>query len=149
MPYPPLKTRLSKFRNDECGSVSVEFSIILTAIMLVVVMFVSLAIHIATTSEVQQAAHDLTRQSLKYIDLGLEPEAVCAWLQADMIEKVTGQLTFIDPAQVQSLTCQIDDGRTLGRVTLSYSIDGSFLDRAVQVFGVELKQIERSAQIVL
>ncbi|WP_323767351.1 TadE/TadG family type IV pilus assembly protein [Marinovum sp.] len=144
-----VKFHLGRFARNNNGSVTVEFSIILTAIMLVIIMFVSLSIHIATTSEVQQAAHDLTRQALRYIDSGLGQEAVCAALQAQTLETVVAQFTFVDLSGVHSLACSLDETGTIGSVTVSYSVDQSFLERAAGLFGLDMDRIERSAQIVL
>lgn len=140
---------LDTFLADETGSVTVEFSIILAAIMLVITMFVSLSIHIATASDVQQAAHDLTRQSLRYIDTGHDQQAICDRLHADKLDLVTAQLTFVELARIEALTCALDDSGTVGTVTIAYSTESSFLERAAGLFGLDLDRIERSAQIML
>lgn len=149
MPLTSVTEFTKTFVNDERGTISVEFSILLTAIFMVVVMFVSISVRIATTSEVQQAAHDLTRQSLRYIDNGLTGDAVCSELRNDVLEKVTDQLTFLDIARIATVTCQVEDDGTVGTVSVYYNTSGSFLDRAAALFGYDLDMIQRSARIVL
>lgn len=149
MTHATVQRFTNRFINDESGAVTVEFSILITAIFMVVVMFVSVSVRIATTSEIQQAAHDLTRQSLRYIDSGLTQDAVCSQLRNNVLEKVTNQLTFVEIDRITTVTCQVEPDGTTGTVSISYDADGSFLDRAAGLFGYDFDTIQRSARIIL
>lgn len=140
---------VERFIRSERGALSVEFAILFSAIMMIVIAFVATSIHIATASDVQQASHDLTRQSLRYVDAGLGEEAVCAHLRVQVLPHIMEYLTFAESERVEGISCSVDVDKGFSAVTVAYDAGGTFISRAANIFGVSVENFTRTARIHL
>ena len=144
---PALK--IKGFIRSEYGGMSVEFAILFTAIMMIITAFVALSVQIATASDVQQASHDLTRQSLRFVDAGLSAEEVCGNLRQHVLPYIMEYSTFADLDRVKGISCNVDEAGEFSVVTVTYDLKGTFIERSASLFGLSVDSFTRTAKLFL
>jgi Flp pilus assembly protein TadG len=142
----------SRLLREDDGAVSVEFMILLPALLLFVVFIFVVSLYLGTASDVQQAAQTLARAALPILNSGEENVDVCARLiSSNMVQAVVDQTAFLSIDKLTFPTSCTDQPAADGSVsiTLVYNLAGSTLSSLSNLVGLDFVQIERSAVVYL
>lgn len=143
---------LSRLLGEEDGAVSVEFMILLPALLLFVVFIFVVSLYLGTASDVQQAAQTLARATLPLLNSGEENIDVCAsLLSSNMVQAVIDQTAFLSIDNLTFPASCTDQPAADGSVTITlvYNLAGSTLNSLSSLVGLDFVQIERSAVVYL
>lgn len=139
------KTRNHPAATAEDGAVAVEFAVILPLFIGLILTAVSASLHFATTSDLQQLAHELARSSLRYApDSGW-----CDALTTDWLTRFAANLPMLNPPDIQSVQCDYDVASGIAEVSVTYDAAnsaGSILGRLV---GLDMGTIARQSFVRL
>ena len=138
------KRRISVFARCESGTSTVEFVILFPAIILIILSFISLSLYMATLSDVQQVASDLTRLSLRYVDMGGNSESVCSALQTEVLPSLSQEFAFVASERITGIACAIADDGSRVSVSVTYNLDGHYLQRFGSSVGLDISQFARA-----
>jgi len=134
---------------DESGAVTVEFMILLPALLLFLIFIFVVSLYMGTASDVQQATQTLARASFRVVHSADEPADICAKLKEDMLNNVIEQTAFLKAEKVTfPATCAdqpAEDGSVT--ITIAYDLAGSSLSSLSELVGLDFTHIERSAII--
>lgn len=136
----------------EDGGVTVEFVIIFPLLFLFLILIIFVSMMISTASDVQQLAHELSRQALGRLSSGATVADICLQMAADntMMNKLIAQTVLVDASKLTVLPCPgqpSSDGYVT--VTVTYNFAGSLVQALGQNVGVDLGLITRSSTIRL
>jgi Flp pilus assembly protein TadG len=143
-----LRPRLSRLRTDEDGAVTVEFVILFPGIVLLLLAMVWFSLVIATLSDVQQLSADLTRQTLRLSFLEQDSDDLCDRLRDDVAPTVMESMHFINPAQVVSVECSIQEEPGLSSVAVTYDMRNFGQSSVGSILGWDKAQVTRRATMV-
>lgn len=140
---------LRRFGSDTRGSASVEFAVVMSGLIMVASAIAAFCLYLATSSEVQQLAADLSRQSLTYVDRGYEEAEICENLQTLYLPSLSEGLPLIQTDRVLAVTCQMESGGGTLRVYVSYDLAGTMAQRFGRLIQLDIPQMQRAAELVL
>ena len=143
--------RVSRLLGDDTGAVSVEFMILLPALLLFLIFVFVVSLYLGTASDVQQAAQTLARAALPLLNSGEENVDVCARLSSEMLAAVIDQTAFLSLEKLTFPSSCTDQPAADGSVTITliYNLAGSTLSGLSTLVGLDFVQIERSAVVYL
>lgn len=141
--------KLRKSLLDESGSATIEFVILFPAILLLIAAIAFTSIYIATISDVQQVASELSRQSVRYVNLGYDGERICSELTEDILPLVTGSLAFVSSDRFTAPVCNLQGGVSQFLVSIDYNLSGTPLQRFGAVVGFDFQTISRQSSLIL
>lgn len=136
---PATATAAARFRADERGAVSVELVIVLPAVIAILMLFVSAALHFAVAADVQQMAHELARAALPYAG----SPGWCTILVQHWADAVAASFPMLSPERVAGVECRLEPATGLAMVQVTYDAaqtPGSVFGRPV---GLDLASITR------
>lgn len=133
---------------DERGAITVEFVIIFPLVLLLLFLIIFTSLLIATASDVQQIAHELSRQSLGRMARNPSAPDICTEMSHDsvLMHGLTRNSLLIDPAKLVVRPCpEQPDTNGFVSISVSYNFAGSFVQALGQNFGVNLGIIHRGS----
>lgn len=136
-------------RDDESGAATVEFVVVVSGLILVACTIGALCLYLATNSDVQQIAADLSRRSLTYVDRGFDESEVCAQLRSHHLQSLAEGLPMIDPDRVTEVRCAYDESGHKLKVLVSYDLAGTLAQRFGLLIGMDIDELNRAAELVL
>lgn len=136
----------------EDGGVTVEFVVIFPLLFLFLILIIFVSMMISTASDVQQLAHELSRQALARLNSGAVIADVCQQMAKDtaLMTKLIAQTVLVDASKLTVLPCPgqpSSDGYIT--VKLTYNFAGSLVQALGQNLGVDLGVISRSSTVRL
>lgn len=144
--------QLQLWLRREDGAITIEFVIIFPLVLALLFLIVFVSFLISTASDVQQVAHELSRQSIGLLARAAPPADVCTALANDavLMDFLTGQSVLLNAADLTVLPCPgAPDANGFVTVTVTYNFSGSFVQSLGQNFGVDLGIITRTSTIRL
>lgn len=145
-----MTRRLRNFLAREDGALTVEFVIIFPLVLLFLFLIIFVSLLISTASDVQQVAHELSRQSLGRFSRSEAVEDVCQDLASEsvLMNRLIGQSLLIDPAKLVIQPCpNMPAADGFVTVTVTYNFAGSLVQALGQNFGLDLGIITRSSAV--
>ena len=132
---------------EDAGAVTVEFMILLPALLLILIFIFVVSLYLGTASDVQQAAQTLARASFRVVHSGEEVVDICAQLSEEMLGDVIEQAAFLNAEKVTFPATCADQPAEDGSVTITmvYDLTGSSLSSLSELVGLDFVRIERSA----
>ncbi|WP_109466479.1 TadE/TadG family type IV pilus assembly protein [Albibacillus kandeliae] len=143
MQFKPKGHVFRAFARNEEGTSTVEFVIIFPAILVLILTFVALSTYIATISDVQQVASELTRQSLRYVDAGEDDTQLCATLNSEILPVISQEFAFADSSRISGLSCSIGAGQENVSVSVTYDLNGHYIQRFGSFLGLDVDVFTR------
>lgn len=143
-----LPRALHRYAKREDGAITVEFVIIFPLILMLLFLIIFASMLIATASDVQQAAHELSRQSMRRFARSTPVVDVCTEMAADttLMTWIHAQSVMLNPTKLSVAPCKgAPDANGFVTVTVSYNFAGSFVQAIGQNFGVNLGIITRTS----
>lgn len=140
------KNALAIFSKDQAGAVTTEFVIIFPVVIALIFFVVFISLLIASVSDVQQIAHELSRGSLRYSDPNMPHADICSQLAAELLPQLLEQSFFLDPSKLTVLPCP-NQPEVSGRFTVSiqYSFLGDYVKSVGENLGIALGDVARSS----
>ena len=149
MPVRPARP-LSRFCRDTDGAITAEFVIIFPLVMLLIFPIVFVSLLIATTSEVQQVAHELARATFRYFDPDAPTANLCGRLRAEILPALIDHTLTLgaDKLTLQGCPVQPEAGGLYRiTVTVTYNFAGSAVQALGENFGLDVGIITRSSMV--
>ena len=112
--------------------------------LMIILTFIALSVYTATLSDIQQVASDLTRQSLRYVDMGNDSDGMCRSLQAEVLPELAGEFAFVTTDRIAGIDCELASDRTRISVRVTYDLDGHYLQRFGRSVGLDIGQVTRA-----
>lgn len=137
------------FRTDTSGSATVEFVILFPAIVMMILAIIALCIFIACLSEVHQLATELTRMSVRYVDLGYSSTDICQRLSDDVLPRSLEGLVFVDIGALETVQCSVMQVPDTTSVAVTYDFGRSEFGGVLGLIGMDGLQVTRSALMYL
>lgn len=134
------------------GGVTLEFVVIFPLLFLFLILIIFVSMMISTASDVQQLAHELSRQALGRLSSGATIADVCQQMATDstLMNNLIAQTVLVDANKLAVLPCPgqpSSDGYIT--VKLTYNFAGSLVQALGQNLGVDLGVITRSSTVRL
>ncbi|MDQ2065353.1 TadE/TadG family type IV pilus assembly protein [Xinfangfangia sp. CPCC 101601] len=147
-----ISKRFQRFIKSSSGGVTVEFVIIFPLMVLLLILIVFASLLVSTASDVQQFAHELSREALGRFGSGAAITDVCTQMANDsgLMSRLLSQTLLVEPSKLTVLACPSQPSAD-GFVTVqvSYNFAGSLVQALGQNFGLDMGIISRSSTIRL
>lgn len=143
-----LATGLKRFMTGTSGAVSVEFVLILPAIISLFILFASGSILLVTSSQVQQVSFELTRGSLRYYEPGMPSATLCSALETELAPSVIKTGDFLSASRFKGIKCELDSADAL-TVTVTYDMANHPIMALANLIGIDLSEMNRSSKMWL
>ncbi|PIB25569.1 hypothetical protein BFP76_00020 [Amylibacter kogurei] len=144
-----VKQAFRKFNKCEHGGVTVEFVVVLPSFLLFILGMIVTSMLIATISDVQQLASDMTRQSLNYVYDAPTEEQLCAKLQQNVQPMLANQLVFLSGENISAINCELaSDGRS-STVSVTYDLKNMVFMNFLSDMGWPKTTVTRQAVLML
>lgn len=140
--------RLKRFVTGTSGAVSVEFVLILPAIISLFILFASISVLIVTSSQVQQVSFELTRGSLRYYEPGMPAATLCSALETELAPSVIQIGDFLSASRFTAIKCDLDSADAL-TVTVTYDMVNHPIMALANLIGINVAEMSRSSKIWL
>lgn len=114
-------SRAGRALTRDDGNVTVEFVILFPLLMALVLLIGSASLHLALSGDVQQLAHELARASLSFAG----ETDWCQRLRTEWLHPVSENLPMLAETRVVGLTCALEPGQNMARITVVYDADGT------------------------
>lgn len=131
--------RLRRLLEQDRGAVAVEFVVVLPALILLLLLFVSSALHFALASDVQQLATELARAALPYAN----DSAACTVVVQLWSDVVTGSFPLLSPDRVVEVACRYDAAVGLAQIQVTYDTHGTPGSLLGRLVGLDVESIIR------
>ncbi|WP_189639014.1 TadE/TadG family type IV pilus assembly protein [Paramylibacter ulvae] len=144
-----VKKAFNKFNRCESGGVTVEFVVVLPSFLLFILGMIVTSLLIATISDVQQLASDMTRQSLTYVYDTPSEEQLCEKLEQNVQPMIASQLVFLNGENISDINCQLaSDGRS-STVSVTYDLKNMVFMNFLSDLGWSKTTVTRQAVLML
>lgn len=143
---------IRRFRADRTGAVTVEFVIIFPLLLMLLLLIVFVSLLISTASDVQQLAHELSRQSLGRLTRSDPPADVCLAMAGDaaLMNGLLQQTLLLRAEQLTVAPCPgMPDPDGFVTVTVTYNFAGSLVQALGENFGLDIGIITRTSTLKL
>lgn len=150
--FPSLDRRIRRFGADRAGAVTVEFVIIFPLLLMMLLLIVFVSLLISTASDVQQLAHELSRQSLGRLTRANPPADVCQVMAQDtaLMNGLLQQTLLLRSEQLTVNPCPgMPDSDGFVTVTVTYNFAGSLVQALGENFGLDIGIITRTSTLKL
>lgn len=146
-----LRSLARRFARSERGTITVEFVIWAPLLIYIGVAMFTLSFYVATSSEVQQVAHEVARSSFLLVNGGQLSGDLCDALTLQVLPRVTEGMALVDLARFSPIaTCPaMPDANHFVTVQLTYDIEGTTLDSLGRMIGMDFGTITRFSLVQL
>ncbi|WP_126978659.1 TadE/TadG family type IV pilus assembly protein [Frigidibacter oleivorans] len=141
---------LRGFGRAEDGAITAEFVVIFPLVLALLLLIGFVSLLIATASDVQQLAHELSRAGLRYAANPSFDGDICEELAADVLPTLVDRSATLRAANVDPLAACPDQPDADGFLTVSvtYNLAGSGAAALGDSLGVSLGRITRSSTAI-
>lgn len=143
-----LSACLKRFLTGTSGAVSVEFVLILPALISLFILFASGSILLVTSSQVQQVSFELTRGSLRYYEPGMPAATLCSALETELAPSVIKTGDFLSASRFTHIKCDLDTADAL-TVTVTYDMANHPIMALANLIGIDISEMNRSSKMWL
>lgn len=141
---------LAGFLRRTDGAITAEFVIIFPLVILLIFFIIMVSMLIATSSDIQQIAHELSRASFAYLTGSSPPADVCAVLRTDVLPRLIEASTLVSAEKLTLPACAGQpDASGFVTITVTYDFVGSYIAWLGENFNIDIGQITRTSTLRL